>query len=103
MEITSWLSPWWEIWPTKLQTKSPSFTGAMSYSSEHVINRRSVRYALAIVVVAAAFLIRLAMNRLLGAELPPFITLFPAIFFAAIRFGLGPGILASVLSAIATE
>ena len=75
----------------------------MSYSSEHVINRRSVRYALAIVVVAAAFLIRLAMNRLLGAELPPFITLFPAIFFAAIRFGLGPGILASVLSAIATD
>jgi formate hydrogenlyase transcriptional activator len=56
------------------------------------------RYGLALITVAAATLLRFALNRVLGAYLP-FLLFYPAILFVAWMAGLGPGIFASFLSA----
>jgi len=58
-----------------------------------------VRYALALAAVCGAGLLR----ELLGSqfsELVPFATLFPAVLIATLLGGLGPGLLATALSAL---
>ena len=69
-------------------------------SSPH---RSYLRFAFAAVIIAAAFLLRLAIVRLIGAELPAFITFYPAVMVAALLCGLGPGLLATALSALAAD
>jgi PAS domain S-box-containing protein len=61
---------------------------------------RPLAYAMAVGAVALAVLVRLAI----GLEFFPgvsFITLYPAIFLSAFLGGLGPGILAIILSSVA--
>jgi PAS domain S-box-containing protein len=56
-----------------------------------------VRYAVAVCSVAAGVALRFALGPALGSTLP-YITFFPAIMLAAWFGGLGPGILATLLS-----
>jgi len=60
------------------------------------------RYGLAVAAVAAALLLRLALGRLLGEE-TPFLLQFAAVLVAAGFGGLGPGILATLLGALASS
>ena len=57
-----------------------------------------LRYVLAVFLVLAALLLRLALERGFGLDLPEFILFYPAVMFAALRFGLGPGLLATALT-----
>jgi PAS domain S-box-containing protein len=68
-----------------------------------VLDRPFVRYALAVVVVAASFLLRYFLVQGLGLAMPPFITFFPAIIIVAVLAGLGPGLLATALAALAVD
>jgi PAS domain S-box-containing protein len=61
-----------------------------------------LRYGLAILVLAVAVLVRLPFQPLLG-ETTPFLFFFPAIMAAAWYGGLGPGLLATGLSAVAAN
>ena len=68
------------------------------------IERKSffLRYGATILSVAAGLLARSILNPLLGADVP-FITMFPAVAFAALYGGLGAGLLATVLGAFAAN
>jgi PAS domain S-box-containing protein len=57
------------------------------------------RYGLAIVGVAAAMGLRLALEVLLGSSLPPYITFYLMVGVVVIVAGLGPGLLATTISA----
>ncbi len=70
----------------------------MSANTEHSVYRPFFCYALATGVVIAALLLRNLASFLIGSELPPFITFYPAIMLAALFCGLGPGLLAVALS-----
>ena len=59
------------------------------------------RYALVPLAVAAALLFRWSIWPALGSEMP-FLLLWPAVMFCAWYGGLGPGILATLLSGLAT-
>ncbi len=61
------------------------------------------RYGLAVGAVAAGFLLRLALTWELGAGLPTYITFFPAVMLAALLGGLGPGLAATVLTALVVD
>ena len=61
------------------------------------------RYAAATLVVGAAFLLRNAIELLVGPGLPVFITYYPAIMFTALVLGLGPGLLATALSVLLSD
>lgn len=52
------------------------------------------RYAKALALVAAALMLRMAIEQLTGAELPTFITFYPVIMFSALVMGFGPGVFA---------
>jgi len=58
-----------------------------------------LRYTVAILTVAVAFILRYFLHTRLNG-LAPFITFFPAVIFAAWFGGLGPGLLATTLSAL---
>lgn len=60
----------------------------------------SARYAIALLVTAAALLLRLALDPVWHAQLP-FITLFPAVMVSGWLGGLGPGLLTTFLAALA--
>jgi PAS domain S-box-containing protein len=62
--------------------------------------RPLLAYALALALVVVAIVVRLAVANLVGPYVP-FITFFPAIILAALLGGLGPGILAMILSTVA--
>jgi len=61
-----------------------------------------VRYAVAVCCVAAGLALRFALASALGPALP-YITFFPAIMLAAWFGGLGPGILATLLSLVSAS
>jgi PAS domain S-box-containing protein len=67
---------------------------------EHAIARGKARYLFAAGAVLAALLARCALGGVLGNTLPC-ITFFPAVMLAASLGGLGPGLLATALSAAA--
>jgi PAS domain S-box-containing protein len=71
--------------------------------SKAVLDKPLARYALAVVVVAASFLLRSFLVQGLGLAMPPFITFFPAIIIVAVLAGLGPGLLATALTALAAD
>ena len=64
--------------------------------------RLFLNYMIAVVAVVVAFLLRQAMVGHLGAELPHYITFYPAVMLVAILAGLGPGLLATVVAALLT-
>jgi PAS domain S-box-containing protein len=61
-----------------------------------------VRYGFAVIVVVLAAIIRMALNPLMPSGYP-FLTFFLAVMLAAWWGGLGPGLVASVLSALTAE
>src|SRR5579862_8008312 len=60
------------------------------------------RYGLALVGAAVATLVRYALGRWLGANLP-YLLFYPTIWLVACMAGLGPGIFCVVLSAVSAE
>jgi len=75
----------------------------MSHNPPGVEARSSVRYAAAFGAVVASLLLRYSLVHFLDAELPPFITLYPAIMLVAILWGRGPGLLATTLAVLGTD
>jgi PAS domain S-box-containing protein len=75
----------------------------MSDTHKGLLDRPYARYAMAVVVVAASFLLRHFLVQGLGLAMPPFITFFPAIIIVAVLAGLGPGLLATALAALAAD
>ena len=63
---------------------------------------RPVAYAVAALLVAAALLLRLVLNAVLG-EGGPHMPFFPAIALAALYGGLGPGLAAMIVSGIIVQ
>ncbi len=61
-----------------------------------------VRYGFAVIVVALATVIRIVLQPIIPTGFP-FLTFFLAVMLAAWRGGLGPGLLASVLSTLAAD
>jgi Domain of unknown function (DUF4118) len=72
----------------------------MSEAENRFMDRPYLRFAFAVVAVAAAFLLRLALVRLIGEELPLFTIFFPAILASALYGGLWPALLATAVSAL---
>jgi PAS domain S-box-containing protein len=62
----------------------------------------ALRYASAALIVAVAILLQLRLNAICG-RLPPFVLVYPAVLLAASIGGGGPGILATVLSALGAD
>ena len=60
-----------------------------------------LRYSVAAAAVAAGFLLRLTLAAWFGPGLAPYITFYPAVMTAAILGGFGPGLLATLLAALA--
>src|SRR5271157_641497 len=71
--------------------------------SRSVFDRPIARYAMAVLVVVAAFLLRWLLVQGFGLEMPTFITFYPAIMLVAVLGGLWPGLLATVLCAAGTD
>jgi PAS domain S-box-containing protein len=64
------------------------------------LTQKLIRYSSTLAIIVGAFLLRQALVAHLGAELPPYITFYPAVIFAAIIAGLWPGVLATLLAAL---
>ncbi|MCE5279330.1 MAG: PAS domain S-box protein [Planctomycetaceae bacterium] len=60
------------------------------------------QYIVAVMIVVASAAVRLTFLQKLGTE-APFVVFFPAIVLAALYGGFGPGITATILSALMTE
>ncbi|GFO70806.1 hypothetical protein GMLC_43850 [Geomonas limicola] len=58
------------------------------------------RYAGAVALVTLAVLLRHALMPLVGSELPPFFTFYPAVMIAALVGGPGPGVFATLVSSV---
>ena len=63
------------------------------------LHTQTGRYLAAFVAVAAALLLRWALERTVG-DMPAFITFYPAVTVAALLGGLGPGLAASLLASL---
>jgi K+-sensing histidine kinase KdpD len=74
----------------------------MPEGREGVINRPFLRYTIAVLAIVVAFLLRQAMVGHLRAELPHYLTFYPAVMLVALLVGLGPGLLATVVAALLT-
>ena len=64
------------------------------------LDRPTLRITFAVIVVAAAFLLRQILVRQFGIILPPFITLYPAVIIVALLAGFWAGLLATVLAGL---
>jgi PAS domain S-box-containing protein len=71
--------------------------------SKAVLDRPFARYALAVVVVAASFLLRWILVQGFGLAMPTFITFYPGVMLAAVLGGLWSGVLATILVVVATD
>lgn len=72
------------------------------FLSKILRSRPVVRYLAALGVTAAALLIRYLLNPVLGDYIP-YISLFPAVAFAAWYCGVGPSLLSAVSAAIGAQ
>jgi PAS domain S-box-containing protein len=79
-----------------LETKS-TYSNGRNFK---LIARPIASYGIAPVAVGVGFLLRLGLCSLIGADLPTYITFYPAVMVAAIEIGAWGGILATILSAI---
>ncbi len=67
-------------------------------------NRSFIRYALALVAVGTAFLLRQAIEHVVGPPgLPTYITFYPAVILVALAAGIGPGVTATLTAAVVTS
>lgn len=57
-----------------------------------------VRYTLAVAAVAVAFTVQTALSTWIGSSLPPFIMFYPTVMVVVLFTGLGPGVLATVVT-----
>jgi K+-sensing histidine kinase KdpD len=71
-------------------------------TSPHWLRTWPRRYAFALITVAVATLLRVALGKLLGPNLP-FIVFYPVIWLVAWMAGLGPGVFAVSLSAVSAQ
>ena len=62
------------------------------------LSTSAVRYAVPFLLILASLLLRLTFQRWLGVSVP-YLHFFPAVMIAAWFGGLGPGIVATLLSA----
>lgn len=62
-----------------------------------------LRYALALVAIAASMGIRLASEAWCGPGLPTYITFYPAVMAVALLAGFGPGLLATVAAGLVVQ
>ncbi|MGD0975017.1 MAG: DUF4118 domain-containing protein [Candidatus Korobacteraceae bacterium] len=65
-----------------------------------MLNRPFARYTIAVVAVALALVWRLAMVSALHAELPTYLTFYPAVMLVALLAGQWAGLVATALSAL---
>jgi PAS domain S-box-containing protein len=65
--------------------------------------RAFIRYAFAVAIVALATLLRWWLDRQFGTSMPTFLTFYPAVLLAASIAGGGPGVLATILCALAAD
>ncbi len=73
----------------------------MSYFEEKsILASPYVRYSIAVIAVVAAFLLRWAILRYLGGELPYFTTFYPVILAIALLSGLWPRLMATALATL---
>lgn len=61
------------------------------------------RYSQAMVFVAASYLLRVSIEKMVGPGLPPFITFYPSIMIATLVAGLGPGLLTIAVSGVLVD
>ena len=61
------------------------------------------RYAAALAAVGAGFLLRLGLSALVGEGLPTYITFYPVIMAVALLGGFGPGLVATLATALAVD
>lgn len=66
-------------------------------------NKFFKHYLMALVLVIAAYLLRLAIENMAHTELPTYITFYPVVMIGALVGGLGPGLLATAASAIVVD
>lgn len=64
------------------------------------LSRRLASYSAAIFVPIIAFALRELLAHRYPGQMPPFITLFPGVMVVAILYGLAPGVVATVVSAL---
>lgn len=60
----------------------------------------ALRYLTTVVLVAGSFAVDRLLALRFGIELPEFLMLYPPVMYAALRFGLGPGFIATGLSTL---
>jgi len=84
---------------TDLAAKSRSLGRLSTFKHWLFVRREALRYALAPVAVALAFLARLALTPILG-DASPYLLFVPAVLTAAGLGGFGPGLLATGLSVV---
>jgi PAS domain S-box-containing protein len=84
------------------QSPSTMGTGRKSEIKKHALNRALVNYLIAIAAPVVGLVWRLAMVRHFG-DLPTYITFYPAVMLVAIVAGLGPGLVATAVSALLTD
>ncbi len=66
------------------------------------IAKKRLRFPTTLLIVATAILLRWSASHILHSNPPPFLTYYPAVTVVAVVAGMWPGILASVLTALAT-
>ena len=81
----------------------PLRKAAMPISFKAVAHGPFARYAFAIVIVIASFLLRLALVKSFGLEFHTFMVFYPAVLLVAVLAGLWPGFLASALIVLGVE
>src|SRR6516225_1292525 len=84
---------------TDLAAKSSPQGHLSAFKHWLFVHRDALRYALAPVAVALAFVVRLALTPILG-DASPYLLFVPAVLIAAGLGGLGPGLLATGLSVV---
>jgi PAS domain S-box-containing protein len=67
------------------------------------LNKVIIRYALSLVAVAVAFLLRQALVQYIGAALPAFIFFYPVVMVVSLLGGLGPGLLATAFASLLAD
>ncbi len=73
------------------------------FDSRSDLSSRIARYTLAVALVAAAMLVRAAIEYLVGRGLPTYITFYPAVMAVAVLAGFGPGLLATVTTVLVVD
>ncbi|MBA4386972.1 MAG: hypothetical protein C0404_03260 [Verrucomicrobia bacterium] len=63
----------------------------------------SIRYAIALAAALVGVLLRSWLTSIVGPGLPTYITFYPCVMLAALAFGFGPGLVATLASALAVD